>query len=469
MNRSKRVALLLLFTALLVVLILPIYLFSPPSKAGAVGAVSYEVISSVGLRDALDFASASQDIPVDIYIMEPIQADYAIVIHANTFLHIVSELYINSGNGISNYGVIHLYGIINLSNNITNYGDGKGIVYPGSQIRGNSSWVTSGGFVDLRGDEYWTIVFDACGGTFESGRTEQRIYIHKDGRDGFVLSPPDIPGKHGSIFDRWDWDFSRPVNSDMTIYALWFVDPTITPTEYITLTVTIIELPSTQVVTTTVVLPGTTDLVTITEPATNTTVTSTVTVTAKQTTTITNTVTRTTTLVSPLASTVTAMIAHTSTNTVTVTQVVPPLVETVTILKTVAEQVEKGKEEFSVVVDTGSMAMNLETEQKELRIRLVTESSSCALLNLLFCASGALMAVLSITWDVGRCKRYGMMALALATGMAGLVLFFVTQNPSGIWKIADMWSIIHACILLVGMAASFVVLTEGKYKCTETH
>ncbi|MCL2766834.1 MAG: hypothetical protein FWD21_04045, partial [Peptococcaceae bacterium] len=99
-----------------------------------------------------------------------------------------------------------------------------------------------------------------------------------------------------------------------------------------------------------------------------------------------------------------------------------------------------------VVVTTDWTEYDPHTEDPE-------PTESWALLNLILCCIGALVAIFTVVYlFIRKNKNVNMLWLALAViaGIAGVIIFFITENMSQKVTFVDWWTIVNAIILVLG-------------------
>ncbi|MCL2150041.1 MAG: Cna B-type domain-containing protein [Dehalococcoidia bacterium] len=151
----------------------------------------------------------------------------------------------------------------------------------------------------------------------------------------------------------------------------------------------------------------------------------------------------TTTTAPPMVSTITTKPCCTTTPSVTVTE--PP----VPTSSTVKTQTPTTTTTMTGTTATTPLPPTDDTDE------------TWALLNLIFCVLGALLAVVGIVWAIIRRKEDMKidplwLFITVITGVAGVVVFLLTEDMSLRMAWVDAWTIVNAIILVLG-AISFML------------
>jgi uncharacterized repeat protein (TIGR02543 family) len=83
-----------------------------------------------------------------------------------------------------------------------------------------------------------------------------------------------------------------------------------------------------------------------------------------------------------------------------------------------------------------------------------TTNNSWALVNLILCTIGALAVLFALIRSFiqkDKTTRWIWLAIAVIAGIAGVVVFFLTENMSLTMQYVDWWTIANAAILLLGI------------------
>ena len=95
------------------------------------------------------------------------------------------------------------------------------------------------------------------------------------------------------------------------------------------------------------------------------------------------------------------------------------------------------------------------------------DEQAWALLNLILCVLGALLAVVMTIWAFVNANtkqiRYLWLFVVMVLGTAGVMLFFMTEDMNSPMGLADMWTIVNGAILLAEVLCVMLLL-GGKSK-----
>jgi uncharacterized repeat protein (TIGR02543 family) len=83
-----------------------------------------------------------------------------------------------------------------------------------------------------------------------------------------------------------------------------------------------------------------------------------------------------------------------------------------------------------------------------------SDSGKWALVNLILCCIGALaalFALIRVFIQKNKITRWIWLALAVIAGIAGVVVFLITENMSLPMQMVDWWTIVNAIILVIGV------------------
>jgi len=293
----------------------------------------------------------------------------------------------------------------------------------------------------------YDVAFDSGAGTM-SGSSSLSVE-----HGNLVATTPTITPPTGNIFTGWKADpgdglfdskavENYPVTFEVTFTAQYASVVTTPPT---TVTVT-----ATSTATSTgpqITIPSGPTVV----PATMTTVAATTTVTATSTVTSAATTTVTTSTGLPVATTTATT---TQTATTTVTEPASTLQATVTVTESSSP---------TTVIATTTVT----TSTSGTKVGQSNENESWAILNLVFCAIGALLAIYAVCRAFisggkgeGLVVRPLFILLAVILAVAGAVVFFLTEDLSLPIGIVDNWTVVNTAILALGLLC--VLLSFGR-------